>query len=746
MKMKWAYILLASCAAPLVTNPAIAQEGEAATSTDEGEIVVTARKRAERISDVPIAISAYGGEDLATRGVSSVSDLGAISPGVSIREDVAGRASPSIVIRGVGFDDFRPNGSPAAAVHVDEAYLGSNALIGGALFDIDRLEILKGPQGTLYGRNTTAGAVNIITRKPGTRWEGNAGIEYGRFDKLRFDAGVGGPLSENVGIRIAGTYQSGGGFMTNMGTAGYAGTSPVPGVIPDLPLVGVQKNIGNADYGAVRGTLVFNPANGTELTLQANYGRDRGQNSQSDVLGRSATGFTEPDTDPYTYYGNVIPAVHSDQVGLSAKLAQDLGVDTSMTLLLAYQHLDRQYSFDPGDPRRAFDLDYSDRLNQFTAELRFNGKLGTVADWTVGGFYFEDRINFGSILDATDMVRTVFETDYRQKRSSWALFGEADFNLTDKLKATIGLRYTSEKSRFSGQTIDLNPYGRSIAPLAFPGVPAVFDNRFEDNNLSGRALLSYKPVQDVMIYASVSRGFKSGGFDGSTIFSTPEALPFESEKVTTYEAGLKWYSSSLPITFTASSFYYDFRGLQANSIRQVGPITTSVRTNVAKAEIFGGEAELSVRPLENLTLRGSLSLLHSKVKDFVSADPAEVARREGNPLPDAPGISWNINASYAAELGGGWTMTPYGEVNHVSRMFKELDNFVAAPAYTLVNARLTFAAPEDRFSFGLFGRNLTKEVYFVGLIPAANAAGVVSGTQRIVGAPRTYGLFAALKF
>lgn len=739
--------LLASSTALLCVSPAAAQVASTEAPAASGEeIVITARKRVERIADVPIAISAFSGEELARRGVSSVNDLAAISPGVSIREDVAGRASPSIVIRGVGFDDFRPNGSPAAAVHLDEAYLGSNALIAGALFDIERLEILKGPQGTLYGRNTTAGAVNIISRRPGDRWEGNAAAEFGRFEKLRLDAGIGGPVSETVGIRIAGTYQNGGGFLTNLGTAAFAGATPVTGVIPGLPLVGKQKNIGDADYGAVRATVVLKPDENTEITLQANYGRDRGQNSQSDVLGRSATGFTEPDTDPYTYYGNLLPDMNSDQSGVSGKLVQQLGGDTTMTALLAYQYLDRQYAFDPGDPRRAFDLDYSDRINQYTAELRFNGKIGSIVDWTGGVFYFEDRITFGSLLDATDLVRSVLKTDYRQKRKSWAAFGEADFHLGEKLTATLGLRYTSEKSRFSGATTDLNPYGRSVVAFAFPGVPAVFDNRFSDENLSGRMLLSYKPVNDLMIYASVSRGFKSGGFDGSTIFSAPEALPFASEKVTAYEAGLKWFSSDLPVTFTASAFYYDFRGLQANSVRQIGPITTSVRTNVAKAEIYGGEAEIVARPVEGLALRGSISLLDSKVRNFVSANPAEVARREGNELPDAPRVSWNLNAGYDIPLGGGWTATPYGELNHVGKMFKELDNFVEAPSYTLVNARLTFTAPEDRFSFGVFGRNLSGEVYFVGLIPAANGAGVVSGTQRIVGAPRTYGVFAGFRF
>lgn len=702
------------------------------------DIVVTARKREERLGDVPIAISAFTGEQLRDRGVASLLDLSTLAAGVVLREDVAGRASPSIVIRGVGYDDFRSNGNPAVAVNVDQVYYGSNALIGGALFDIDRLEIVKGPQGTLYGRNTTAGAVNVVTRGPTQQFTADAHAEYGRYDHFRGEAGVGGPISDAVGFRLAATYESGGGFLTNKGTQGYAGTTPSPRV-PALPLVPESDHVGDADFLATRGTLVLLPGDATTITAQVNYARDRGDNSQSDVLGVSATGFREPDTDPYTYYSSFVPKIHSDQVGAQVRLDQDFGGDLQLTAIGAYIDLDRDYTFDPGDPRRSFDLDYQDRIKQGTAEVRLQGGFGERVDWTVGGFYFHDTVRLSSLLDAADLVRTVIRTDYRQTRESWALFGEADWRLTPKLTLTTGLRYTDETARFSGSTIDLDPYGASVAGAAFTGLPVRFDNPFDDDSLSGRLVLSYRPIDSALVYGSVSRGFKSGGFDGSTIFTTPEALPFKSEQVDAYEIGAKLFGNR-PVTLTAAVFYYDFRDLQANSIRTIGPVTTAIRTNVAQATLYGGEVEMMIRPTPDAQIGVNLAYLHSEVDDFVSSNPAEVARRNGNALPDTPQVSFNIDAAYVFHLADGWELEPQASVSFMGRHWKEIDNFVPVEDYTLVNLRLALTSPDRRWTVAAFGRNVADETYFVGVIPATTSAGAVTGQQRIVGAPATYGL------
>ena len=242
-----------------------------------------------------------------------------------LREDVAGRAGPAITIRGIGFDDYHANGSPSAAVHIDEVYQGSSAWITGQLFDIDHVEILKGPQGTLYGQNTTAGAINILTRQPGDRPNGYLDIRYGSYGALRVVGAAGGPVTSTMSARLAFLRESGGGFLRSEGDSSVAGRTPVPGRIPPLPLVRAEDGFGDANFWGVRGTVRYEPATTTRITAEVNYGRDRGANTQTDVLGRSATGFTEPDSDPYTFYANFLPFIDSDQVGGRLKLEQDVG-------------------------------------------------------------------------------------------------------------------------------------------------------------------------------------------------------------------------------------------------------------------------------------------------------------------------------------------------------------------------------------------------------------------------------------
>jgi len=730
-------LLAATSAAPLST--AMAQEAkiQPAASVAVDEIVVTARKREERLSDVPIAISTFTGERLQDSGVANLTDLSKIAAGVSFRQDVAGRASPSIVIRGIGFDDFRSNGNPAVSVSFDEVYQGSNALIGGGLFDIDRIEILKGPQGTLYGRNTTAGAVNVITRAPGETTKANSYLEYGSYDRIRAEAGVGGPLGDGVRLRVAAVYESGGGFLTNKGTTTFAGLTSAPGVIPPLPFVPETQNVGNADFFAARGTLIIEPSTETRITARFNYARDQGDNSQSDVLGRSATGFTEPDTDPFTYYGNLAPTIDSDQAGFNLQLDQDLG-GARLTAIGSYTNLDRAYTFDPGDPRRRFDLDYADDLDQYTGEVRLTGSLGTGLTWTTGGFYFQDEVRLRSRLDASDFVRSIVATDYLQTRESWALFGEADWQISSQVTLTAGLRYTDEASDFSGSTIDLNPYGISVAAGAL-GLPVSFDNTFADDNLSGRLILSYRPMDDTLLYASYSQGYKSGGFDGSTIFSAPEALPFRSENVDAYEVGAKFLDASSSFNVTVAGFYYSFDDLQANSVRQTAGVATAVRTNVAKATVWGGEIEAVIRPVRNARFGLAITNLNTTVDDFVSSDPAEVARRNGNDLPDAPEFAFNADARYTFSLSGGWQLEPQMNASFIGDHFKEIDNFVEVKGYGRLDLRLALKSPDTRWTLAAFGRNVTDSVYFTGVIPATSA-GVVVGQQRIVGQPATYGI------
>ena len=240
-----------------------------------GDIIVTAQKRDQRLIDVPSAVSVLSPEALREAGVKDLVDASRLTPGVVVSPQVAGgRTIQTFTIRGLGYDDFRPNGNPSAAVSVDGVYQGSAALVGGQMFDVSRIEILKGPQGTLYGQNTTAGAVNIISNQPGNTLQGNARVEYGRFNSWRAEAAIGGPLLDGVKLRLAGVYDKTDGFITNTGTAGRSG-SAVP-ALPPLTDPGIDHKAGRSKYYGGRAILVLEPNSGTRITLNAHAFREVG--------------------------------------------------------------------------------------------------------------------------------------------------------------------------------------------------------------------------------------------------------------------------------------------------------------------------------------------------------------------------------------------------------------------------------------------------------------------------------------
>jgi iron complex outermembrane receptor protein len=707
------------------------------------EIIVTARKRPELLSETPLAIVAVGGGQLRARGLSDLEGIANVTPGVSFREDVAGRAGPNITIRGVGFDDYHAGGSPSTAVNIDNIYQGSNAWITGQLFDVDRIEILKGPQGTLYGHNTTAGAVNVITNQPSQTPGGFLNIDYGSYDALKVEGAYGGPITDQLSGRLAIDRQSGGGFLTSEGDAQYAGTTPVPGVIPPLPLIKPQKDFGGADFWGVRGTLAYTPTGTTRIKLQVNYTRDHGADTQTDVLGRSATGFVEPDTNPYTFYANVLPFIHSNEVGGHLELEHDFDWAT-FTGIVGEQHMQRSYSLDPGSPLRAFDIVYRDNLDQTTVEARLNSRGSGPLTWVAGAYYLEDKVASEQTEDVTDLYRSVLDQKTIQHRQSGAVFGEADWCFLPRWTLTTGLRYTNDTASFNGGVVDQNPYGVSVVAKAFK-LPVLFNNDYSNGDVSGRAVITYRPDASNTLYASVNRGYKSGGFDGATIFTASKALPFQPETLWAYEAGYKWFPKALPVTFTADAFYYDINNLQATAVQTISGITTNVRTNVAGAREYGAELQGSVKPLRSLELSAGVALLYSDITSDRSADPAEIARRVGKALPDAPPLSYNASARYTLDLPGDWSMIPEADVSYTGHEYKEIDHYIVDPGYLLVDAQLALISPGGRYSLSLWGRNLTNQVYFPGLIPAVSGTALI-GTQRIVGAPRTAGVSLKIKF
>lgn len=715
-----------------------AQDETSVTSLDE--VMVTAQKRAERIQDVPLAVTVVSGEDALRRGITSVTGLVDEVPGVSVNYAFGGTNYGLISIRGIGgADDYKPNGNPSVALHVDGVYQTSNAYLGMPLFDLDRVEILKGPQGTLYGRNTTAGVINAITRGPGDGVQGSGRIEIGSYDYTAMEVAVGGPLGENVGVRLAVLAEQGGGFMTGAGAGDLAGFRPLIGgvtqtQVPAIVDPGRREGFGDKDLFAARATVALAFTPDTNLTLKLFGSRDRGDTRQYDrisaALDTNIANAGEND-DPYEFYSAEYPTQAIDIYGFSAALQHRFADNLNLTVIGAAQGTTRAVQGNgDGSPYPASRFDADEELSQTSLEVRLGDDTGGRMDWIVGAFYVSDDIDFDTRWTSYT-ARTMYDNLHKQSRNSVALFGQVDYHLTDKLQLSGGLRYTRDEATFSGRNDDLNPWGISTFTATFATTnPFIWDRAFEDDNVSGRVTAKYAFTPNLNVFVSVGTGYRGGGFDGTSIFTQAETLPFDSETVTAYETGLRWTTPRLRVSLDA--FSYKFKELQATT-RLAND--TNGRANVGEAESKGVEFALNAVLFEGanqtLDLDLAAAFLDTEIISFSSARVAEVLQTVGDPLPGAPDVTATLSLNHGLTLESGWRLDTRLSASHHS---EESNRLNAAPgntaeAYTLVNARMELSSVAD-WSIYAYGRNITDEVYF----PELN------GASRLVGAPATYGV------
>ncbi len=713
---------------------------QSADATLLDEVIVTAQKRAQRIQDVPLAVTVVDGDDAARRGIDSVPGLVDEVPGVSVNYAFGGANYGLISIRGIGgADDYKPNGNPSVALHIDGVYQTSNAYLGMPLFDLDRVEILKGPQGTLYGRNTTAGVINVITKGPGDMVEGSGRIEVGSYDYTALEAAVGGPLSDKVGVRIAVLAEQGGGFMTGAGAGDLAGFRPVIGgvvqtQVPTIVDPGRREGFGDKDLFAGRATLAMDFTPETSLTLKLFGSRDRGDTRQYDrisaALDTNIANAGEND-DPYEFYSSEYPTHSIDIYGASAMLQHRLGDNLNLAVIGNAQGTTRSIQGNgDGSPYPASRFDADEKLSQTSLEMRLSDDTGGRLDWIAGVFYVSDDIDFDTHWTSYT-ARTKYDNLHKQSRNSFALFGQVDYDLTQKLTLSGGLRYTRDEATFNGRNDDLNPWGISTFTTTFATTnPFVWDRSFEDDNVSGRVTAKYAFRPSLNVFVSAGTGYRGGGFDGTSIFTQAETLPFDSETVTAYETGLRWTTPRLRVSIDA--FSYRFKELQATT-RLAND--TNGRANVGEAESKGIEfavnAVLFETANQTLDLDVAAASLDTEILSFSSARVADVLSTVGDPLPGAPDVTATASLNHNLMLDNGWRLNSRLSVSHHG---EESNRLNAAPgntaeAYTLLNARIELETTSN-WALYAYGRNITDEVYF----PELN------GASRLVGAPATYGV------
>jgi iron complex outermembrane recepter protein len=724
----------------LCPSVALAQAANQSPRPEVETILVTATKRTSQLEQVPAALSVLSGAELQLRGVTNFEGLVDQVPGVSINYAFGGASAGLLAIRGVGgADDYKPNGAPSVALHVDGIYQSSNAYLTTPFFDVERVEVLKGPQGTLYGRNTTAGVINLLTKSPKAEFEAFGDARLGSFEHRVIEGAISGTVFGALRGRLALFAEQGGGFMDGEGAGLVAGFQPTVGrvrqtQVPAVTDPGPRDGFGDKDILAARGTFVYDFSDSASLNVKIAASTDQSEIQPYDRinLASDTTVFNAGENDdPYSFYSNAYYGRDIDTQSASATFDQAFGDGLKLSVIAGYQQTSRNYAGNgDGTPYPQFQYQFIEDLSQSSFEARLANTPGGKFDWVVGAFAMQDEADFDSIWTSFSAL-TVYRSDHKQERTSAAIFGQGDWRVSDKLTLGLGLRATADKATYVGINNDLNPWKISTFSTVFATTsPFSWDREFEDSKVTGKLTAQYQVNDNARVYASYGTGYRAGGFDGTSIFTLEETFPFDSETVAAAEAGMRWTGKRLRISIDL--FSNEFRELQSTT-RLAND--TNGRTNVGRAKTSG--VDISVRgrlvqtDRQTLDVTGSLAGLHSEITEFTSRRIADVVATLGDPLPAAPELMTSFSLTHNVQINDSMRLTTALTTSYHGAESNRLN---AVPGntsrgYNLTNARVDLAIG-DNFSVYAYGRNLADTVYF----PELN------GPVRMVGAPKTLGV------
>lgn len=707
-------------AAPLAAVVALLLHGQtnaadAPASEGLGEITVTAQKRAESVQEAPLSVSAVSAEDLAERQVASIGDVSALSPGLSVGQQYGQNRT---FIRGIGLTSFSLGADASTAFHVDGVYIGRPSAQLSAFFDLDRIEVVRGPQGTLYGRNATAGSINVITGKPTDSLEGAAGFTFGNYSHLQFDGMISGPLSDSGRVRGRLAVQK-------IEHDGY-GRNEATGA-----------DIDDADTHAVRGTLDFALTDATRLTLSADYAKEDDSNYAAHFLGayRSDVPLTG------VLVGGALPSdernVSSDvpvvndrtNKGASATLSWSGGAlgFNSITGYREFERLNR-HDIDATSVDAGGALTWTEDSQQFSQELQLTYS-GERLEGIVGAYYYDEDLAGRTFVDLGFFAPgATFDENGKVTTEAYALFAQGSYAVTPKLKLTLGARYSSETREADGAF--------SIFGQTFPS-----SGKKKWTATTPKVGIDYTTDAGVLLYASATKGFKSGLFNVGSL--NP---PIDPEYVWAYEAGVKSRLLDDRVELNAAAFYYDYKDLQVGRVVN----TQLVTVNAAKAKNKGAEVSLRALPIDGLQLYAEASWLNAKFTEFNTADAARPELGEldlsGNYLPNSPKIAVNAGVDYTASLSNGSTLGFRVDGNWTDRVYFTEFNVrnMSQESVLRLNAAITLKSPGERWSLTAYGKNLTDET-----IVANNIIASILWGLPLIGSlepPRTYGVRIGYQF
>lgn len=687
--------------AAFAASGAHAQDADSTSSESgysEDEIVVTAQRREERLKDVPLSVTAISGEQLTQGGITGSRELATLAPGVSM--NTTGAAAQA-TIRGVGNTIVGGNSESPVAMYIDGVYVSGQYFAVFDLANIESIQVLKGPQGTLFGRNATGGAILVTTSRPSNVFTGSISASYGSFNDVRVAGFISGPITDSLRFDIAGNFHKDHGYSRD-----------------------IVRNTRLAEYEdtSVRGKLTFSPGSDTRITLIGDYGRIRDETAVSlkPTRAPATVGALVP-ADPYELSLSYDPYAITEGGGVSLAIDHDFG-DFTVKSLTAYRKT-KNYSLTDQDRVAAniSRIDTTIRDEYLTQEVTVSNSKPGRFEWIVGAFYYGDTVENPTYSNVTTLLNNA-----HLQVDAWAAFGEGTYALTDSLKVTAGIRYSTESRTFLSRRLT--------------GTPTVAFRSMDADAWTPRVSLIYALNPASNVYATWSRGFKSGVFPAASF----NAAPVNPENIDSYEIGYKLARGAT--SFNLSAYYYDYTDLQVTTRTPAGLQTL---LNAASAEIWGVDADLNIRLAQGLRLRVAGAYTHARYKDFPNAPFFEPLTAGGNRTfsGDASGKAmirtpeWTVTTGirYETPVGNG-KVDVSGDFYYNSGFFWTFDNNYRQRPYELVNAQLGWSPDGEKFRLSVFGKNLTNSLYSMGtsVTTAAEAAAYAR--------PRTYGVAASYKF
>jgi iron complex outermembrane recepter protein len=763
--------------AALLTTSGYAQDGSTHSASDQGaleEIVVTAQKRAQSIDDVGMTIQAFTGATLQERGVSDVQDLTRIVPGLTYAKGLLN--SPVYTLRGVGFNDTSLAALPAVTVYVDQAPLIFPALTGQAGLDLERVEVLKGPQGTLFGENSTGGAINFVAAKPTDELHAAFDVSYGRFNSVETSGFVSGPITSTLKARIAIKLVDDGPWQQ-----GYT----------------VDRETGATRTQAGRLLLDWEPVETARIALNINAWHD---NSDPQAGQFYALALQGPVGSPALLSYPVAPsnARSADtQPGFDPKIDEtasqaslnaefDLSGDVTLTSISSYVNYAQNNRVNAsGMAIAALDLDPDNgAIHSFNQELRVaysdhkNWRLVGGANYGLNTVYESTQEVYPystiGIFAPLNLVSSAFYSDQRMK--SYAAFGNAEYDLTNRLTLNVGARYTNTETDFAGCNHD-DGDGRAAAFFTglaslLRGAPVtpvppggciqlgptflpnhLFVDQLKENNTSWRAGVNYKATSAVLFYADAAKGYKAGGFPQLASSSDSQLAPIKQESVLDYEGGFKAQLLAHTLSVDGAVFYYTYNNKQIRGT-VVDPVFGLLNEliNIPESTLKGAELDLAWRPVAGLTTTVSGTYLNAKVTRFAGLDSAGVATNfAGTPLPLAP--EWQFATAIDYEFPVSLNKTAFLGANTIynSHTYGEVGGGTAAtptnpdPAdyikgYFVLDLRAGIRFADNKWTLSAWGKNVTNTYYW------NNALLIYDQKVRYTGKPATYGVEMGYRF